>query len=528
MTMSLDRDRRPASALPTADDRAAPADPPRVANARPYRRLAYHRLANPAGIMLILSMALHPVAAAAQTADPIKESARTEELSLGETAPREKVAASAEPIIKISGEIGLTNFDYRQYFHTPQDSHDLAIGGNLIAHTASLAGFSAGAGVYVGQTLGLQDRSSPSYNPELASPDGNRTSLRQAYVQYQSGRLLVRAGRQLVQTPFATQDYFTFHPRAFSGFAARYDLLGDTGKGVEVGAMSLDTSPARLSVMAIRMYDFAGRFVDGFTSGSEVSGGRPTRGFAALGMRYNGGIGTTKLVAQSWYYDFIDYARLAYGHVAVRAPIATDREFVAAVQAFRQWNSSGNGRSLADATDGVVRSVDAQIYGASAGSRVGNVTVSAIGNYAPAAPGAFRNGGALQPYTMIPYTLFSDTLQTGVAELGPGYGYGINVTLKAFKGKFSSSLSAVRYKARYGFGKDVYTYRGPLGFGGLEATPNQHSWALDAINILDMSNIAKGLSSSYVLGIAHTDNGTTLRRYDNPFVISRFYLKWAF
>ncbi len=517
MTMSLDRDRKRASARRPADDRPA----------GPETALARMRACAP-GFALALSIGLHPMPAGAQTADPIKESARTEELSLGETAPRETVAPSTDPLVKFSGEIGLTNFDYRQYFHTPQDPHDLAIGGNIIAHTAEFAGFSAGAGLYVGQTLGLENRRSSDYNPELASPDGNRTTLRQAYAQYQSGRLLVRAGRQLVQTPFATQDYFTFHPRAYSGFAARYDILGDTGKAVEVGAMSLDTSPAKLSVMAMRMYDFAGRFVDGFTSGSEVSGGRPTRGFLALGVRYNGGIGTTKLVAQSWYYDFIDYARLAYGHVAVRSPIAADREFVAAVQAFRQWNSSGDGRSLADATDGVVRSVDAQIYGASVGSRVGNVTVSAIGNFAPTARGAFRNGGALQPYSMIPYTLFTDTLQTGVAELGPGYGYGVNVTFKALKGRFSSSLSAVRYKARFGYGKDVYTYGGPLGFGGLEATPNQDSWALDAINILDMSNIVKGLSGSYVLGIAHTEKGMTARRYANPFVISRAYLKLAF
>lgn len=478
--------------------------------------------------LLALSLyAGHCDDAVAQTADPIKEEQRNEGVALGEQAANEPPAEPTQ-LLTFSGEIGVTRFYYRNYFHSSQESRDIALGGNVIVHTAQLAGFSAGAGLYFGQTLGLYDRRSPGYNTELASADGNRTTLRQGYLQFQSERLLVRAGRQLIQTPFATQDYFTFHPRAFNGFAARYDVIGKSGPATDVSAMSLDTSTAKLSVMVTRMYDYAGRFADGFTKGSEVSAGHETRGFWAAGVRYNGQIGPSKLVAQAWYYDYIDYARLAYGHVAWRSPAGQDREFIAAFQAVRQWNSSGNGRELAIITNGNATSVDAQIYGASIGARSGGTTFSLIGNYAPRKRGAFRNGALLQPYTMIPYTLLTDTLQTGVAEGGPGYAYGANVTFKALQGRFSSSISAVRYKARYGFGKDYYTYKGPLGFGGTEAIPNQKSWAVDAINNLDLSKTLKGLSASYVLGIAHTENRPGYPHYDNPFVISRFYIKWAF
>jgi hypothetical protein len=466
--------------------------------------------------------------AAAQTAQPVNGEVKKQQPAGGIDAVNPPRVEKGIPLITISGDVSLRNYNNVNNFNHPQDQFVFAGGGHVIARTAEFAGFSGALGVYASQSLNIVGNDGRFFNIELTGPTGNQTSVREGYLQYRSDKFVVRGGRQLLQTPFASQDYYTFHPRAFEGLAASYNVIGGGKEDLASGAMTLDDRSSALSVMAVRMYQYANRFAPGFTSGSEVSGDRSTDGFYAFGIRGARSAGLLNLTAQAWYYDFMDYARMFHARISARANVGTNGEAILEAQGLREWSSGGGRRAILDLTGGTASSVDARLYAGKAGYRLGKVTLSAIGTYSPERRGAFRNGGVLEPYSSVPYTLYSDTLMKGMGELGPGYSYGANIAFDLLDKRFSSYFTAVRYKARYGFGLDIFSYGGPLGFSAATPIPNQQSYALESISVLKLDSVQKGLSVSYVFGLFDSENRQGYPHYENPFLINRFLIKFAF
>ncbi|MCE5388788.1 MAG: hypothetical protein K0041_09450, partial [Acidithiobacillus sp.] len=94
-----------------------------------------------------------------------------------------------------------------------------SLGGYLNAHTASLAGFSADVGFYTANSLGA-NRVNPDVT--LMGKGTSINALGQAYLQYEIPQvLLIRAGNQIVNTPWANSSDSRVIPATFQGVFAQ-------------------------------------------------------------------------------------------------------------------------------------------------------------------------------------------------------------------------------------------------------------------------------------------------------------------
>lgn len=423
----------------------------------------------------------------------------------------------------VSGMVGALNFDYLNHGHTPYDNHAFAVGGHLVVHTGSFHGFSVGLGGYTAQSLGLYNNLRGS--TELTGQYHSIQTFRQAYLQYQTDAVAVRFGRQLINSPYAGEDYYTFNPRAFMGVAGVVNVIGGKSEGVNAGPLQLTGSTAKFSVFGARMFNYDSRYSSSFISGNRYTGS-PTNGFITIGALYQDVFRGTHLSVQGWYYDFYHFAQLFYGEADVSQPISPNSAILAAVQIVSEGNSSGSG--VYQFTAGNADSVNAHVYGGKLGMSFGNDTIALVGDYSPVSYGSYRHGGLVHPYNDLTGTVFTDTMQTGISDLGPGYAYGITSKFGFLHNKLGLSANYIRYVARYGYGGSTYSYNGPYGFPVGTAIPNEKLWAVQVGGSYDLSSILKGLYVEDDTDIEVAENRGSVGPYSNPYFSNRFYFKYRF
>ncbi|MCF3945394.1 hypothetical protein [Acidiphilium iwatense] len=422
-----------------------------------------------------------------------------------------------------SGMVGALNFDYLNHGHSSKDNHAFAVGGHLVAHTGSFEGFSVGLGGYTAQSLGIYNNLRGS--TELTGNYHSIQSFRQAYLQYQNDTVEIRFGRQLINTPWANPDYYTFNPRAFMGVAGKVDVIGGKSGGVDAGPLQLSGSDAKFSIFAARMFNYDSRYSSSFISGNRYTSA-PTNGFITLGALFQDDFQGNHITVQGWYYDFYHFAQLFYGEADVTHPISPNTSVLGAVQIVSEGNSSGDG--VFQFTDGNANSVDAHIYGGKLGMSFGNDTVALVGDYSPVNYNSYRHGGLVHPYNDLTGTDFTDTMQAGLEDLGPGYAYGITSKFGFLNNKLGLSANYIRYVARYGFGGSTYSYNGPYGFPVGTPISNQKLWALQVGASYDLSSILKGLYVEDDTDIEVAENRGDIGPYHNPYFSNRFYFKYRF
>jgi hypothetical protein len=101
-------------------------------------------------------------------------------------------------------------------------TYDLALGGQLKFETAPLYGASLGAAFYTAHSLLQPD--DENYNDELSSADDHYDILAEAYINYSIENFNVRAGRQLIDTPFADSDDIRMTPHTFETIFSTYKI----------------------------------------------------------------------------------------------------------------------------------------------------------------------------------------------------------------------------------------------------------------------------------------------------------------
>lgn len=419
----------------------------------------------------------------------------------------------------VSGLVGVDDFTYPNNVHTPYTTNAFAVGGDLIVHTGAFDGFSIGLGGYTGQSLGLYSRN-PEHDdsPELTSNTHSEQSIREAYLQYMNSWLEVRGGRQMINTPYANQDWYTFNPRAFMGFAGIINVIGDNTNYADSAPLSLTTSTATLSVFAARIFGYNERYSSSFTTGNRYLDN--SNGFITLGTRYQKTFGATNISLQAWYYDFYALAQDVYGQADFTTQLGSNRTVFGALQISAEGNS-GSGHSY-------YGSVDGHIYGGKIGMGFGEDNIALIGDFSPQSYGSFRHGGFIHPYNDNSGTIFTDTMQNGIEDLGPGYAVGVTGNIVLLNDKLKISPSYVEYQADYGFGGNTFTYDGAYGFPTGTPVHNQHIHVIDSNFNYDLSSLLKGLSFDWDTDAAFADNGDQGQHFNNPYFNSRLFLKYVF
>ncbi|WP_298284633.1 hypothetical protein [Acidocella sp.] len=421
----------------------------------------------------------------------------------------------------ISGELGATDFAYANAGHSGNTSNGFGVGGDIIVHTGAFQGFSVGLGGYTGQSLGLYSKNPNHDDTELTGRTHGLQSMREAYLQYENGWLELRGGRQMINTPYADQDLYTFSPRAYTGVAGVIDILGHNGSDSDSAPMSLNASTAELAVMGARMFNYDSRYSSSFTNGNRYL--THSNGFITFGARYQNSFDAINVSLQGWYYDFYGLAQMVYGQADFATPVGYNRTLFASAQMAAEGNSGAGNTAYGN--------VDAHIYGGKLGMSFGADQISLIGDYSPQAYNSFHHGGVIHPYNDNSGVTFTDTMQVGIPDLGPGYAYGITGTIMAFNDKLKINPTYVEYNADYGFGGNTFSYGGAYGFPAGE-TPirNEKIHVVDCGFNYDLASLLKGLSVTWNTDAAFAQNNSaqTQQHYDNPYFSSRFYLKYDF
>jgi hypothetical protein len=381
---------------------------------------------------------------------------------------------------KMSGAFRWYNYDRYHNNNGPQTTHAMAVGGDFLLKTGALAGFSAGLGIYTAHNVDIYSH----LNEVLIGPDSHLNAIPQAYFQYRQKHFLARAGRQLIDTPWARPDMFTMLPRSFYGVVATIAPLRGTESRDDYqlgGALPLDGPTTDLMIFAGRMSEFyESRFKDQFSGGNRYSDA-PNNGFLVTGFRLRVARGLHRVDADAWFYNFYDFATL--GHFEAHYQTVTALHPVLAFQSVIE-GSSGTRR---------LGAVHSRIYGVLAGLGFPRGTVSLVGNYSPVAYATFRHGGLIHPYSDLSGTLFTDTMNNGIGDIGPGYAYGLRGEYELPRTSLLASAAYVGYLARYGFGGAAYQIDGPYYFPQGTPVPNQRQWAVDLGVVYTFHGLLDGL-----------------------------------
>ena len=433
-----------------------------------------------------------------------------------------------------NGMVGFITFNYLNHQQGdgsvnrgPQNS--FAIGGDFVAHSGSFHGFSVGLAGYGAQSIGYYKGA--THNTELTGSYPSVQSFREAYGQYQNKNMEFRFGRQLINTPWANADYYTFSPRAFMGVAGVIDAIGHGPTTTDSAPLSLDDSPAQFSIFFARMFTYESRYSSTFTSNNRYG---PANGLLTIGAKYQNTFGGTHVSFQGWYYDFYGYGQLAYGEVDFATPVGHGQSIFGGFQATTEGNSGSASRNFTGVPGAKVK-IDAKEFGAKLGFADGPYSINLVGGFSPIEKGAFRNGEIVHPYRDLSGYAFSNSMQTGLEDFGPGYAYGIQWSAKFLKNKLDLSGNYTRYLVRYGYGGDVYSYDNtnplypgfPVGPTG-SPVPNEQISSIGFNASYDLSSILKGLSITENTDTNITQNRSGYPQYPNVFFSSRLYLEYNF
>ncbi|MHB1566972.1 MAG: OprD family outer membrane porin [Acidiferrobacter sp.] len=312
----------------------------------------------------------------------------------------------------INGDLRAYDFA-RLYSGAPASQHAFSLGGAINVLSGSVDGFAAGATFYAAHSLGLNNNNRTLVDGTLAGY-GAIDTFGQAFLQYRRHRLLVRAGDQLINTPWINPSDSRLVPATYQGLFASVQPL------------------AGLTISALRITRYKSRTADGFsdtdlynsTSTVNIGGtgglaGRTEPGAAAIGAGYH----IAGLTAAAWGYQFFDLAKMAD---------AQGRYLFGGAYGFRPLIGAQYVRETGSGAQ-YLGPVNATVYGAIVGLQHGRDELTAGYNDLPAHTGAFGNGDVVSPYTTGYATdpLYTTSMIQGMVDRKTS-GHAVKIAATAF------------------------------------------------------------------------------------------------
>ncbi len=280
--------------------------------------------------------------------------------------------------LKVNGDARLYDFT-RHYTGPVAGQSAFSLGGGINLMSGSVSGFSFGATFYTAHPLGLNARDHALVDGTLAGFNDINT-FGQAFVQYHTRRVLVRAGDQLISTPWINASDSRMIPATYQGLFAAVKPV----KGLTIDALRITRFKSRTSdnFSQTDLYNATSTFNIGGTS---VLPGRTEPGAAAVGADYQ----RHAFKAAVWGYDFYNLAKMGDAQVAYTFPV---RGFVQPFIGGQYVRETASGAQN-------LGPVDSTVYGAVVGVRHHSDELSIGYDNIPAHPGAFGNGDVVSPYT---------------------------------------------------------------------------------------------------------------------------------
>ncbi len=395
-----------------------------------------------------------------------------------------------------------------------------SLGGYINAHTASLAGFSADVGFYTANSLGANNTATNSkdaflhLDSTLMGAGNSINALGQAYLQYEIPHaLLIRAGNQIVNTPWVNSSDSRIIPATFQGIFAQVSPYS----GWNIYGMRMFRWKSRTSEDYTRdnLYypaTFDGDAMDGGEGGLTSKGNPPaSNGLLAFGTSYK----RYGINAQAWYYDMYQFTNILYGDAQYTLKTGSGIDPFVGAQLNREWESNSllNSSLGASNINGFVgNGVNSTAWGVIGGvgynldnAFLGKGELAASYNEIVYNAGAVGGGAIISPYTAGYATdpLYTTSMTRGLVETGPGHAWRVKWT-QHFLGKqflFSAAYTQFQLQTE-GSANDIY--------GDLIYFPK--GWV-------------KGLSIRDRVDLAHGDLSSAQGGY---FLYNRVMLTYAF
>lgn len=311
----------------------------------------------------------------------------------------------------VNGDLRAYDFA-RLYSGTPPPQHAFSLGGAINILSGSVDGFAAGATFYAAHSLGLNNSNHSLVDGTLAGY-GAIDTFGQAFLQYTRRWLLIRAGDQLINTPWINPSDSRLVPATYQGLFA-------------------SVKPVRgLTISALRITRYKSRTADGFSDtdlynatatvnigGTGGLAGRTEPGAAAIGADYHSG----GFKAAAWGYQFFDLAKMADAQGRYLFGRGSLRPLIGA----QYVRETGSGAQY-------LGPVNATVYGAVIGVRRHKDQLTVGYNDLPAHAGAFGHGDVVSPYTTGYATdpLYTTSMIQGMVDRKTS-GHAIKVTATAF------------------------------------------------------------------------------------------------
>ena len=321
----------------------------------------------------------------------------------------------------------------RDYANADSPNQDaFSLGGQLNVLTSSLflSGLRMGLSGYFAQPLGLNKSNSQQVDNSL--PGFNMTTLGQAFLQYQTKAFLLRAGNQLINTPWLNAADTRIIPATYQGLFSTYSLSNT------------------ITLTALRVFRYKDRTSDNFSKtnlynpdgfsrkGVAGYGDTTTNGALAFGVQQK----LTDITTQAWYYKFYDLANLFYTSVNYESNKSTNIKPLIGAQFLRQW---GDGKNLLKPyAGGAANTVG---YGVLVGAKTDSIQLTLGYNYIPANNNAFSQGNILSPYTAA-YTsdpLYTNSMIAGLIDKGAGQAVKLAASYSACDKQLQLSASYAKY-----------------------------------------------------------------------------------
>ena len=407
--------------------------------------LCRHRLHQAAVALSMLS------GVAAQAAD-----------SGGDTPAPESQADSPGDMLskgRFEGYARAIYFHSSNAYYVPGLRQDTAsIGGKVGFRSAGYRGFSFGVSGFVQRPL--HRSSDPSRVDGYVGPD--ITAMGEAYARWENRHARVTLGNQAIELPFAASYDWRMAAQLFQGISARYGL--SDGNHITAVRMTRFKSYIDDSFKRLTTYNTT---IDAYSP----AGMAETPGFYGVGGVRSLDLQTMELQGQAWYFNYRDYARMAYVQAQWSAKGDGNGSgkgdgvlpFVAG-QVFRE---TGEGRQL-------LGKVDSKVYGVQVGAKRHSTTLSLSYNRIVPNADSYLNGALVTPYAhyVASGPMFAQPFLSSTQDLGAGNAYALDVNGAPAPGWFigfrysymdlKSSATAPSLRQSEYLGYAIYQFSGSL------------------------------------------------------------------
>lgn len=302
---------------------------------------------------------------------------------------------------------------HNAYFVKGENQDTISYGGGLEYVTARLYGFSLGVSGYLQRGIGHSDN--PNQVDTYLGP--NLTAMGEAYVRWQHDAFSITAGNQAIDVPFASTYDWRMAPELYQGVSAHYGNADDY-----VTALWMDRYKSYISNSFTKYTNYNTNF-DAFGP----AGMNKTNGFWGLGGQHKWQAAPLELTGKAWYFNYEDYAKLAYVEGQALAATGPWKPFAG----LQYMHETGDGKNLAG-------NVDSQVYGVQLGVKHGSLTAALGYDYLAPHHDAFLNGALVTPYmhNVSSDPLFAQPYLTSTQDLGAGSAYAIDVNGSPYNGWF--------------------------------------------------------------------------------------------